>query len=263
MELRTGGKPLHFDQMLRISVKGGGRMKEYGTAERGRVTDAAMTRAIAASVIGIMLCMACLIGTTWAWYSASLTSGENEITVANFAVDVTITPQNGEDTATPIQATDGTYTLTGGNYTVKLSVNSSTGSATTGFCQVLANGTPYYTGDFNSEFTFTIKVEGSADVKFTPMWGICPTGEGIKTIQSDVPITLAGTPLNSALQSAGYSGDETGGEPTTDEGTDGDDAADGNGSGGESGDPNGGNEPNGESGDGNTAGNESGGTSNE
>lgn len=201
-------------------------MKEYGTAERGRVTDAAMTRAIAASVIGIMLCMACLIGTTWAWYSASLTSGENEITVANFAVDVTITPQNGEDTATPIQATEGTYTLTGGTYTVKLSVNSSTGSATTGFCQVLAYGTPYYyTGNFNSEFTFTINVEGNVSVKFTPMWGICPT-EGVSIINSEHnTITLTGTPAMLTLQNTSDSDDGTGEDPTTDEGTDGDDAA--------------------------------------
>ena len=153
-------------------------MKEPITTEK--VTDASLTKSIISSVIGIVLCMACLFGTTWAWYSSSVTSGVSVTVGANFDFDIEIT-KTGETTALINPDAESVYNLNGGEHTVTVK---KTGTAKKGFCQIIATkadaeaGTTYYIVNFleNAGDYVTFSVKGSGTLKLTPMWGT-PTSE--------------------------------------------------------------------------------------
>ena len=146
------------------------------TEKTGSVTEAALTRSLTMSVIGIILCMVCLTGTTWAWYSSSVTSGENVIVGPYFDVDVAVVDGSAKPDA------DGVYSFSGGTHTVKLTGE---GTAENGFCQIIATdlgspaGTTYYAAGLSGGGSVSLEVEGSGTLKITPMIGTAPTGNGI------------------------------------------------------------------------------------
>ena len=94
------------------------RIQSLFTVPEGeKVTEKAFGKVLLSSVCSILLCMACLMGTTWAWFRADLENKENliqtadvqdEVIVGNPAVD----PQNG------------VYTLAPGSYRISLKVTS-------------------------------------------------------------------------------------------------------------------------------------------
>lgn len=124
------------------------------------------------SIIGIIICMVCLAGMTWAWFTASVTTPPQTITAANY--DVTVSVDN-ED----ITAENGQYTLSGGEHTVTLKA---AGNASTGYCKIIFDDntdSPYYTPQFpnpkeqnpGTEFTFTVKVSEVTKMAVIPTWG--------------------------------------------------------------------------------------------
>lgn len=170
----------------------------------GKVSEAALSKSIAVSVVGILLCMICLVGTTWAWYSLSVESGSNEMVGANFDFTVTVT-----ETVSPTETTvlvepdeNGVYTFEGGTYTVKLTKAGGC-TATKGFCKVIAtkNGevdTIYYTVDFANTGSIEFTVTGFGTLKLIPMLGT-PT-EGYDQIP-ETGIALASVPPTEAVVS--------------------------------------------------------------
>ena len=42
-----------------------------------KITDKALRRVLIVSVCSILLCMSCLVGTTWAWYTTTFVSEES------------------------------------------------------------------------------------------------------------------------------------------------------------------------------------------
>ena len=122
------------------------------------------------SVLGLALCMVCLAATTWAWFTASVTSEANTIQTANFDVNVAVT--NGTNT---VNETNGSYTLPTGVNTITIT---NTGTASTGFCVIkIGDGITVYTQQLTKNesdtITFTINVTGSGTVAMTvtPNWG--------------------------------------------------------------------------------------------
>lgn len=162
-------------------------MKE--PAENEKVTEAAMTRSIIVSVIGIVLCMACLFGTTWAWYSSSVTSGVSVTEGANFDFSIEITES--------VEATEGVYTFEGGEHTVTLKKK---GTTEKGFCKVIATKsgedsetTSYYIVDFTGEEPISFTVTGSGTLKLIPMLGT--PAEGFDLIPNEgIALTLDSEP---------------------------------------------------------------------
>lgn len=53
-------------------------------------------RALLSSILSVILCMAMLIGTTFAWFTDSVTSGKNKIAAGNLDVELEYRDQNGE-----------------------------------------------------------------------------------------------------------------------------------------------------------------------
>ena len=146
-------------------------MKKPG--ENEKVTESVMTRSVISSVIVIVLCMVCFVGTTWAWYSSSVESGAGETFGANFDFSVEITESVAADE-------NGVYTFVNGTHTVALT---KAGTAEKGFCKVVAtksgeasDTTTYYIVDFTAGESVNFRVTGSGKLELIPMLGTPASG---------------------------------------------------------------------------------------
>ena len=134
-----------------------------------KVSDVSFSRIIVSSVLGILLCIFCLAGLTWAWFSGSSSSAANSITAAEFKVKVKINDIE-------ITSADGKYTL---NQTENKVTVTADGSATTGYCIVKFGENTYHTiqifkvpaEDKPDSVTFTVNSVVGAELEIIPQWG--------------------------------------------------------------------------------------------
>ena len=156
--------------------------------KHGKVSDKEFTRIMISSVLGIMLCVICLAGLTWAWFSGSVSSAANNITAASFNIQIDV---NVKGTETPVSPTveNGIYSFSLENnkaYDVKITAD---GTATTGYCEVLFGENVYHTiqifnisdesnsgsllsTDRPQEINFTVNAtESTLLLKIVPQWG--------------------------------------------------------------------------------------------
>ena len=134
-----------------------------------KVSDVSFSRIIVSSVLGILLCIFCLAGLTWAWFSGSSSSAANSITAAEFKVKVTINDIE-------ITSADGKYTL---NQTENKVTVTADGSATTGYCIVKFGENTYHTIQIfkvpaekkPQSVTFTVNSVAGAKLEIIPQWG--------------------------------------------------------------------------------------------
>ena len=157
-----------------------------------KVSDVSFSRIIVSSVLGILLCIFCLAGLTWAWFSGSSSSAANSITAAEFKVKVTI---NGID----ITSADGKYTL---NQTENKITVTADGSATTGYCIVKFGGNTYHTIQIfkvpaekkPQSVTFTVKSVAGAELEIIPQWGTCADDNNETLIEANRKIENVSKP---------------------------------------------------------------------
>ncbi len=100
------------------------RLKNIFSVPAGeKVTEKGLYRVLISSICSILLCMACLVSTTWAWFAVSIENTGNVIAIAAITADVTITAEN----STPLaQKENGSYELEEGEYTITLRLNQET-----------------------------------------------------------------------------------------------------------------------------------------
>lgn len=68
------------------------RIRNLFTVPEGeKVTEKMFGRVLVSSVCSILFCMACLAGTTWAWFSASIQNTDNVIQIAEVTANVKVT----------------------------------------------------------------------------------------------------------------------------------------------------------------------------
>lgn len=138
-----------------------------------KLTEKAFFNLILTSVLGILICMTCLVSTTWAWFSDDITSSENTIKAANF--DLSFSVSQNDTKIEPTDTDENTYSLLEGTYSV--TVQQTTADSTTGYCIITtSNGGGYYlnvTSPSPITFDFNIPTESSTEitVTFTPHWG--------------------------------------------------------------------------------------------
>lgn len=156
-----------------------------------KLTDENIFRLLLPSIIGVVICMVCLAGMTWAWFTASVTTPLQTITAANYDVTVSVTNDGVE-----IPAENGAYTLPSGDNTVQLTA---TGNASTGYCKIILSGhaDTYYTPQFpnpeaqnSAAFTFTVKVSADTEMTVIPTWG---TYTGTEVLSGDSLLDLSAT----------------------------------------------------------------------
>lgn len=99
-----------------------------------KVTEKHLYRVLLCSVCSILLCMGCLAGTTWAWFTVSIENTGNVIQIAELKVNAVITLASeaetqesdgsaGAENEMLLPNADGSYTLESGcSYTVSAGV---------------------------------------------------------------------------------------------------------------------------------------------
>ena len=139
-----------------------------------KITQKAFRRMAFSSALGILACIICLAGMTWAWFTDSVTSSGNTITSSHFDVIVTVKDsRDGE-----ISDESGNflnYILGAGNsYTVTITAEN---NAWEGHCIVSVGDAHYNTGTMGknatSEICFTVdcvNADSSTIMIITPIW---------------------------------------------------------------------------------------------
>ena len=153
---------------------------------------------LAPSIIGIILCSICLCGASWAWFTASTSTGTTAIRSSSYK----LLYQAEGDTA-PIELS-GTKTVTvpesGGSYKVTLKAAGTTGA--TGYCSIKIGDETYYTEQISVQdtvaFSFGITATAGTEIILTPKWG---TYSGAATIQNGENITATGSQPGNAQTS--------------------------------------------------------------
>lgn len=80
-----------------------------------KVTEKHLRRVLVSSVCSILLCMSCLVGTTWAWYTVDIENRGNEIQIATVTAEVDVL--DGASNAIQPDAY-GNYAFETGTYTM-------------------------------------------------------------------------------------------------------------------------------------------------
>ena len=127
------------------------------------------------SVLGIILCMVILCSTTWAWFTANVSSSDN--TIKSAYCTVTVLVESEGEAALP---TNDVYTLTAGkSYIFTLSATGTAGSA---YCILSIDGNDYYTAQIPTAepgnfITFTLQFTGDTEVEVITRWGTSSKSE--------------------------------------------------------------------------------------
>lgn len=129
-------------------------------------TDENILQLLMPSFAGIIVCMIFLAGSTWAWFSASISTTPQTITAADYDIEVSITDQDGEPVALTEQLTENT------EYKITLTA-SGTAKQFGGYCIIKGGDTTLYTGQVfpNETKTFTFTPKETAEYTFASVWG--------------------------------------------------------------------------------------------
>ena len=124
---------------------------------------------LAPSMLAICICAICLCGVSWAWFTASTSTGTTQIQSSSYK----LLYQVDEDaTATELAEAGTAYTLTSDTTVITLKANGTAGA--TGYCSIKIGDETYYTEQISvsgSAFTFTLNAAAGTQITLTPKWG--------------------------------------------------------------------------------------------
>ncbi len=173
---------------------------------------------LAPSILAICICTICICGVSWAWFTASVSTGTTAMQSSSYQLLYEI---NGEtaavvqadagaaaepvdadaaavqsepDTAAVLPDAGAIYTLADDTCVVTLKATGTPGA--TGYCSVQIGDETYYTEqifvDDTSDFTFTVRAAAGTKIVLTPRWGTCAVRDDSNTIMNDAVVTVAG-----------------------------------------------------------------------
>ena len=136
---------------------------------------------LAPSLAAFCLCAVCLCGASWAWFTASTSTGTTAVQSSSYRLSYRV----DEDPDATELAEAKTVTVPGsGRCTIKLSATGTEGA--TGYCRINIGDETYYTGKIfvhdTFTFTFTVKAAAGTTITLTPKWG---KGSGTNIIESE------------------------------------------------------------------------------
>lgn len=152
---------------------------------------------LAPSMLAICICAICLCGVSWAWFTASTSTGTTAIQSSSYK----LVYQIGEDTtATELAETGNTYTLTADTAVITLKATGTAGA--TGYCSIKVGSETYYTKQISVDdtFTFTVNATAGTTVTLTPKWGSCAVRDNANSITKDGEITATGSQQNTTQE---------------------------------------------------------------
>ena len=151
------------------------RMKENEGQEKVSEKNL-LTRGLVTLTV-VILCLAAMTLTAFAYYSLDIVSGSNKIKAAVFDIDVKVTNQNDQGEITVAPGPNKTYKaeLPAGTYSIEVG-HSSQSTANTGFVTIAVADGMFYTrqltkSDNTDSLTFTFKTNAEMAVEFSACWG--------------------------------------------------------------------------------------------
>ena len=138
-----------------------------------KVSDKSFSRILLSSIFGAFICVFCLSGLTWAWFTSSVSSNANTISAAKFDVVITVKHSNNTEVTPNI---DGSYSLENGTYSVTVKA---TGDASTGYCKIVLNEQEYHSIQLfpaggegkRQDVSFTVTASSACTLTIVPKWG--------------------------------------------------------------------------------------------
>ena len=139
--------------------------------KHGKIREKVMLTHLISTITIVIVCLAAMSITAYAYFSYNITSSFNTIKVAHFEADVviTITDSNNEPVTVTKSGKAKTANLEAGKYTIELSKGDCT--AQTGFCILTIDDKSYFTDQIGVD---TDKALTDANVKFE-LWLSSPT----------------------------------------------------------------------------------------
>lgn len=141
---------------------------------------------LAPSLAAFCLCAVCLCGASWAWFTASTSTGTAQIQSSSYKLSYQI----GSDTA-ELAETGTAYTLTSDTTVITLKATGTAGA--TGYCSIKIGDETYYTKQISvndtSGFTFTVNAAADTTITLTPKWGSCAVRDNANSIDGEIPAT--------------------------------------------------------------------------
>ena len=86
-------------------------MKLFQVPEKEKISETHMLRVLISTVCTIVLCLTCLVSTTWAWYSVSITSEGNVLQIDTWPAAGTV-DETAETTEPTEETTEATENIT-------------------------------------------------------------------------------------------------------------------------------------------------------
>lgn len=164
---------------------------------------------LAPSAIGGAICVACLCGVSWAWFTANVGSITQSIQTAQFSVTATVTANAENENTKPVAVTPAAENplqfnglLASTPYTVTLTAS---GTASTGFCKLELNGQKYLTPQLSPSAVFTfiyIPANAETSLLVQPQWG---TAAATVSNQSEYTVLVNEQTVGAPLQQQGGS----------------------------------------------------------
>ncbi len=203
--------------------------------KHGKVREKVMLTRIATTVTVIMMCLAAMSFTAYAYFSCNITSGSSVIKSASFYTDVTVQITDASGNEVEVITSDYVSHFANGlkaNQTYYITLkHTDRSTAQTGFVVLTAEGcaTRYHTqqlgrdGDGNTAtITFTIVPGADTDVKFYSHWGTSCFYSDFKEInENDERYITQGEEIKLTVDGAVPGSNQGGTEDPSDDGSEG------------------------------------------
>ena len=159
-------------------------------AEKQKRSDGLM-HILAPSMLAICICAICLCGASWAWFTASTSTGTTAIQSSSYKLSYQI-----DSDTTELAETGTAYTLTADTTVITLKATGTAGA--TGYCSIQVGSETYYTEQIsvNDTFTFTVNAAKGTTITLTPKWGSCAVRDNSNTIIGNVITATGSQPSN-------------------------------------------------------------------
>lgn len=152
---------------------------------------------LAPSILAICICAICLCGVSWAWFTASTSTGTTAIRSSSYKLLYQV--DEGAD-ATEFTEVKTVTVPESGSCKITLSATGTAGA--TGYCSIKIGDETYYTEPISVQdtvaFSFGITATAGTEIILTPKWG---TYSGAATIQNGEDITATGAQPGNAQTS--------------------------------------------------------------
>lgn len=183
---------------MRLFTRAGYRPKRIETKKQ----NDGLLHLLTISTVGLCACLICLCGVSWAWFTATTSTGTAVIQSSSYKLAYQV---NGADATDFTEKAEITVPESG-QCSITLSATGTAGAA--GYCSVqVGDETSYHytkpirVGDDASAFTFTVNAAEGTKIYLTPKWGSYSGSADLNDDNNTIGNTTGNTqetPMNAA-----------------------------------------------------------------